>query len=118
SEAPPVEAAGLVIDALAVAPLATDGAMDVPARPARLSGFFPNGCTSDAAGDALAAAFSAFAGAATPSATVKITCPTRSLSPSFTRTSPTVPVTDDGTSTTALSVSSSMTGSPSLMLAP
>src|SRR5580658_8917726 len=53
-----------------------------------------------------------------PFSTVKITCPTRSLSPSFTRISPTVPVTDDGTSTTALSVSSSITGSPSAMLPP
>ena len=53
-----------------------------------------------------------------PFSTVKMTWPTRSLSPSFTRISPTVPVTDDGTSTTALSVSSSITGSPSAMLAP
>jgi hypothetical protein len=42
--------------------------------------------------------------------------PHRSLSPSFTRISPIVPLTDEGTSTTALSVSSSITGSPSAML--
>jgi len=58
-----------------------------------------------------------FAGRA-PFSTVKMTCPTLSLSPSLTRISPTVPVTDEGTSTTALSVSSSMTGWPSVTLAP
>src|SRR5713101_504160 len=48
-----------------------------------------------------------------PLSTVKITCPTLIFSPSLTRTSLTTPLTDDGTSTTALSVSSSITGSPS-----
>jgi hypothetical protein len=53
-----------------------------------------------------------------PFSTVKMTWPTRSLSPSLTRTSPIVPVTDEGTSTTALSVSSSITVSPSAIAAP
>src|SRR6266702_2229237 len=48
-----------------------------------------------------------------PFSTVKITWPTLIFSPSFTRTSFTTPLTDEGTSTTALSVSSSITGSPS-----
>src|SRR5580700_3541683 len=49
---------------------------------------------------------------------VKITCPTLILSPCFTGIACTVPVTDDGTSTTALSVSSSITGCPSVTLDP
>src|SRR4051794_7428942 len=44
------------------------------------------------------------------SVTVRITCPTFTLSPCFTLISPTVPATDDGTSIVALSVSSSRTG--------
>src|SRR5208282_6431077 len=56
--------------------------------------------------------------AATPPSRVKITCPTFIFSPSFTFTSLTTPVTDDGTSTTALSVSSSMTGWPSETFVP
>src|ERR1700692_3405852 len=47
-----------------------------------------------------------------------ITCPALIFSPSFTFTSLTTPLTDDGTSTTALSVSNSMTGWPSETLAP
>src|SRR3989442_1963347 len=43
---------------------------------------------------------------------------TLTFSPSLTRISLTVPLTEDGTSTIALSVSNSMTGSPSVMLAP
>ena len=53
-----------------------------------------------------------------PSSTVKITCPTFSLSPSLTRMSFTIPATEDGTSTTALSVSSSITGWPSFTVLP
>ena len=49
---------------------------------------------------------------------VKMTWPTLSLSPSFTRISFIVPLTEEGTSTTALSVSSSITGWPSVTLAP
>ena len=60
----------------------------------------------------------AWAFAPVPFSTVKITCPTFSLSPSFTRTSLTVPLTEDGTSITALSVSSSMTDWPSVTFAP
>ena len=86
------------------------------------SGFadFP---TAGTTADACSTFFSVFeaglvAAASLPFSTVKMTCPTRNLSPSFTRTSPIVPVTDEGTSTTALSVSSSITGSPSAMLPP
>src|SRR5262249_29216928 len=53
-----------------------------------------------------------------PFSTVKMTCPTLSLSPSFTRTSLTLPLTDEGTSMTALSVSNSITGWPSFTSAP
>jgi hypothetical protein len=49
---------------------------------------------------------------------VKISWPTLIFSPSLTLTSLTIPLTDDGTSTTAFSVSSSMTGWPSETLAP
>src|SRR5450755_742155 len=56
--------------------------------------------------------------AAAPPSRVKITWPTFTFSPSLTLMSLTVPVTEDGTSTTALSVSSSMTGWPSVTLAP
>ena len=49
---------------------------------------------------------------------VKITCPTLTFSPSLTRTSFTTPLTEEGTSTTALSVSSSITGWPSDTFAP
>ncbi len=59
---------------------------------------------------------SAWAGA--PPSSVKITCPTLIFSPSLTLMSLTMPLTDDGTSTTALSVSSSMTGWPSETLVP
>ncbi len=55
---------------------------------------------------------------AVPLSTVKITWPTEIFSPTLTRTSLTTPLTDEGTSTTALSVSSSITGSPSATLAP
>src|SRR4051812_43430389 len=44
------------------------------------------------------------------SVTVRITCPTFTLSPCFTLISPTVPATDDGTSIVALSVSRSWNG--------
>src|SRR6266576_526101 len=47
-----------------------------------------------------------------------MTCPTFTLSPCFTRTSFTSPLTDEGTSTTAFSVSNSMTAWPSDILAP
>src|ERR1700683_3588718 len=57
-------------------------------------------------------------GAAAPPSSVKITCPTLIFSPSFTLTSLITPLTDDGTSTTALSVSNSITGWPSETLAP
>src|SRR5712692_7863534 len=53
-----------------------------------------------------------------PFSTVKITWPTLIFSPSLTRTSLIVPLTDDGTSITALSVSSSITAWPSVTLAP
>src|ERR1700733_1815134 len=53
-----------------------------------------------------------------PFSTVKITWPTLTFSPSLTRISCTFPLTDDGTSTTALSVSSSITAWPSLTVAP
>ena len=53
-----------------------------------------------------------------PPSRVKITWPTLIFSPSLTLISLTVPVTEDGTSTTALSVSSSMTGWPSETLEP
>src|SRR6202022_5158741 len=53
-----------------------------------------------------------------PFSTVKITWPTLTFSPSLTRISFTVPLTEDGTSTTALSVSNSMTGWPSLTIPP
>ena len=53
-----------------------------------------------------------------PLSTVKITWPTLTFCPSLTRISFTVPVIDEGTSTTALSVSSSITGWPSVMVAP
>jgi hypothetical protein len=45
-----------------------------------------------------------------PPSRVKITWPTLIFSPSLTLISLTTPLTDDGTSTTALSVSSSITG--------
>src|SRR6266478_5232620 len=60
----------------------------------------------------------AFALGPAPFSTVKITWPTFTFWPSLTRISLTVPLTDDGTSTTALSVSNSMTGCPSVTLAP
>ncbi len=47
-----------------------------------------------------------------------MTWPTLTLSPSFTLMSLTVPLTDEGTSTTALSVSNSITGWPSAIFAP
>src|SRR5215469_3104046 len=50
--------------------------------------------------------------------TVKITWPTLILSPSFTRISCTVPLTEDGTSTTALSVSNSITDWPAFTVVP
>src|SRR5882724_6290821 len=53
-----------------------------------------------------------------PFSTVKMTWPTLIFCPSLTRISFTVPVTEDGTSTTALSVSNSITGWPSVTLAP
>ena len=49
---------------------------------------------------------------------MKITWPTLILSPSLTRISCTVPLTEDGTSTTALSVSNSITDWPALTLRP
>src|SRR5206468_12968018 len=55
--------------------------------------------------------------AAAPSR-VKITCPSLIFSPSLTLTSFTTPVTEEGTSTTALSVSNSHTGWPSETLVP
>ncbi len=58
------------------------------------------------------------AAAPAPFSTVKITWPTLTFCPSLTRISFTVPLTDEGTSTTALSVSSSMTGWPSVTVAP
>ena len=62
---------------------------------------------------------SAFSGCAdAPPSRVKITWPTLIFSPSLTLISFTVPVTEDGTSTTALSVSSSITGWPSETLEP
>ena len=57
---------------------------------------------------AAGAAFSAAPPA--PSLSVRTTCPTLTLSPVLTFTSPTVPLTFDGTSMVALSVSSSSTG--------
>src|SRR2546423_309180 len=67
-----------------------------------------------------AAAWAGGAGEAFGSApsTVKITWPTLILSPSLTRISCTVPLTDDGTSTTALSVSNSITDWPLSTFAP
>ena len=59
-----------------------------------------------------------FDGAVAPPSSVKMTCPTFIFSPSLTLTSFTTPLTDDGTSTTALSVSSSITGWPSETRAP
>jgi hypothetical protein len=67
-------------------------------------------------GEALVSAGADFVPA--PFSTVKMTWPTLSLSPSFTRTSLTFPLTDEGTSMTALSVSSSITGWPSFTSAP
>src|SRR6266581_5502891 len=67
----------------------------------------------DAAGSSCTTGADAFGGGAcaggacdfapAPFSTVKITCPTLSLSPSLTRISLTTPLTDDGTSMTALS---------------
>src|SRR5262249_34099584 len=75
--------------------------------------------TTDA-GALVAGAWTFWAGAFAPApfSTVKMTCPTLSLSPSLTRISFTTPLTDEGTSMTALSVSSSMTGWPSFTSAP
>ena len=73
----------------------------------------------------LACAFGSFEGEGAratlppaPFSKVKITWPTLIFSPSFTRISFTTPLTVDGTSTTALSVSSSITAWPSVMAAP
>src|SRR6266849_1082429 len=76
------------------------------------AGVFSTGTFAGAFGSA------GLAFAPTPFSTVKMTCPTLIFWPSLTRISFTVPVTEDGTSTTALSVSSSITGWPSITLAP
>ena len=75
-----------------------------------VSGAAGSGVAGGSAGCALASV--------EPLSSVKITCPTLILSPCLTLISFTVPVTDDGTSTTALSVSSSITGWPSEIFAP
>src|SRR5580698_1113675 len=78
-------------------------------------------CVDGAAGAGaafVAGAEVCFAGATAPLSTVKITWPTLTFCPSLTRISFIVPVTDEGTSTTALSVSSSITGWPSVMVEP
>src|SRR5215468_2023771 len=74
--------------------------------------------TSALGADASFADDSARAFVPAPFSTVKMTCPTLSLSPSLTRISCTTPLTEEGTSITALSVSSSMTGWPSFTSAP
>src|SRR6185437_8212913 len=89
--------------------------------------FAAGGCAGAAACDG-AGGFEATAGASAlagegtrpldPFSTVKTTWPTLTFSPCLTRTSFTVPLTFEGTSTTALSVSSSMTGCPSATTAP
>src|SRR5580700_5329739 len=78
------------------------------------------GASCEAGAGAAAAALAADSAGALTSApsTVNMTWPTLILSPSFTRISCTVPLTDEGTSTTALSVSSSMTDWPALTVAP
>src|SRR6266849_3050943 len=78
-------------------------------------------CTEGEAAGADAAAFAGEAARATPPeplSKVKITWPTLIFSPSLTRTSFTTPLTEDGTSTTAFSVSSSITDWPSETVAP
>src|SRR5450631_897763 len=55
---------------------------------------------------------------AVPLSTVKITWPTEIFSPTLTRTSFITPLTDEGTSTTALTVCSSITAWPSEIVAP
>src|SRR5206468_207596 len=77
------------------------------------------GSRGTGAGAGTAALAAGWAGALTSApSTVKMTWPTLILSPSLTRISCTVPLTDEGTSTTALSVSSSMTDWPALTAAP
>ena len=68
--------------------------------------------------DGRVAAARAGGGAEAPPSSVKMTCPTLIFSPSLTFTSLTTPLTEDGTSTTALSVSSSITGWPSETFVP
>src|SRR5260370_23253736 len=78
-------------------------------------------CAEGEAAGAGAAAFAGDAARATlpePLSTVKITWPTLIFSPSLTRTSFTTPLIDEGTSTTTLSVSSSITDWPSNTFAP
>src|SRR5208283_4946041 len=73
---------------------------------------------STAAADSAGCGFSATGAAAPLLSAVKTNWPTFIFSPSLTRISFTVPLTDEGTSTTALSVSSSITAWPSLTAAP
>src|SRR6201993_1880058 len=94
-----------------------DGAAATPFEAAGPAGFsfFSFGV---GAGAGVAAWLGAAQALASAPSTVKITWPTLILSPSMTRISCTVPLTDEGTSTTALSVSSSMTDCPALTGAP
>src|SRR5690242_15861817 len=75
------------------------------------------GSSAGGAAGAACAGFGLEPLASAPS-TVNITWPTLILSPSLTLMSLMTPVTDDGTSTTALSVSSSMTDWPAFTVAP
>src|SRR5271169_817332 len=102
-----------------VAPLgAGAGAAEAAGRASAWAGGFVTGAGSSGAFAAGALGSSVFTLAPAPFSTVKMTCPTFTFCPSLTRISLTVPLTEDGTSTTALSVSSSMTGWPSETLAP